>query len=104
MRWIAITDEPIDPIALQRWIGDPAHGAQVSFYGVVRNHNQGREVLGVSYDVYEALALNVFNEICAAADDKWGPLRVALLHRRGRLGIGDISVAILVSSPHRDES
>lgn len=103
--WLGILDDKLPAESLLRWVGDPAHGAQVSFFGVIRNHNLGRPVLAVSYDVYEDLALNLFGELVRAARDRWGAsLRVAILHRRGRLEIGDLAVAIVVSCPHRDEA
>jgi molybdopterin synthase catalytic subunit len=103
--WIAITAEPLDPLALWRWLAEPSHGAQVSFFGVIRNHNQGREALAVSYDIYEPLAEQVFRDLCQTARERFGEgLRIVLQHRRGRLRIGEISVAIVVGSPHRDEA
>lgn len=103
--WLAISDEPLHAEPILRWLVSPEHGAQVSFFGVIRNHNQGRDVLGVSYDVFEPLALQGFGELARVARDKWGAgLRIAVLHRRGRLAIGDIAVAIVVGSPHRDEA
>ena len=83
----------------------PSHGAQCIFSGMVRNHNQGKKVLGVSYDAFDPLTLKSFQEICAEAGQKWGEdLHIHLWHRKGRLNIGELSVAIVVSSRHRDES
>jgi molybdopterin synthase catalytic subunit len=103
--WTGITDQALDPEACRRWLADPSHGAQLSFFGVIRNHNQGRAAIAVSYDVYEPLANQIFNDLCRTACDRWGsPLRIVLLHRSGRLSIGEVSVAIAVGSPHRDEA
>lgn len=82
-----------------------SHGAQCIFSGMVRDHNQGKKVLGVSYDAFDPLTLKTFQTICEEAQLKWGKdLHIYLWHRKGRLAIGEISVAIVVSSRHRDES
>ena len=84
---------------------DFAHGAQATFIGKVRNHNQGQKVLGVSYDAFAPLAEQVFLEISHAAKKQWGQdLCIKVWHRVGRLDVGDLSIAIVVSSRHRDES
>ncbi len=82
----------------------PAHGAVTTFVGVVRNLNQGRKVLGVSYDAFAPLCLTTFRDICEKAQLKWGPLKIYCWHYKGRLDVGGISVILAVSSPHRDES
>lgn len=80
-------------------------GAQVIFCGVVRNLNEGRQVLAVTYDAHRALAEKTFREIAEEARALWGAdLRVLVAHRTGRLAVGDVSVLIGVASPHRDEA
>lgn len=75
------------------------------FVGRVRNHNLGRAVNAVSYDAFDALACNVFRELCAEAIAKFDKrLRCYIEHHKGRLEIGGISVVIAAGSPHRDES
>jgi len=102
---VQITNQKIPLEQLLAKDVDHSHGAQVVFTGMVRNHNQGKKVLGVSYDAFAPLTLNVFREICAEAQQKWGEdLNLQIWHRTGRLDIGDVSVAIVVSSRHRDES
>ena len=83
----------------------PAHGAQLIFQGLVRNHNQGKPVLGVSYDVHPVLAAAAFQEIAQEAVAKWGEdLSIQVIHRSGRLNVGECSLVLIVSSKHRDES
>jgi molybdopterin synthase catalytic subunit len=83
----------------------PEHGAQIIFTGIVRNHNQGKKVMGVSYDAHPVLAKKVFQEISEEALEKWGhDLSVRIIHRAGRLAVGEVSLVIVVSSRHRDES
>ncbi len=80
-------------------------GAQVVFWGVVREHNQGRPVLAVTYDAHAPLAEKTFREIGEEACTRWGEdLRVVILHRTGRLEVGEASVVIGVASAHRDEA
>lgn len=102
---VGITEEPISVDGVRGMIGCGSCGAEVLFFGVVRNSNDGRSVTAVSYDAFKPLAESVFSEICAEVLVKWGQsLRVALFHRIGRLVVGEISVAIAVGSPHRAEA
>ncbi len=81
------------------------NGALNMFIGKVRNHNMGKAVNAVSYDVFAPLACNVFQEICAEATAQFGDrLRLYIEHYKGKLEIGGISIIIAVGSPHRDES
>ena len=73
------------------------------FVGVVRDHNDGRAVSGVDYEAYEEMAEKVLLEIATEVSDEFGTDRVAVVHRVGALTIGEASVAIAVSSPHRAE-
>lgn len=82
----------------------PQCGAEVWFYGRVRNHNFGRQVLSVEYDAFGPLCENVFREI-AEESQRWSKGgAITIIHRHGLLEIGEISVAIGVSTPHRDEA
>lgn len=84
---------------------DYGHGAQNFFFGSVRDQNAGKKVTAVSYDAFEPLAEKVLQEISHEAQLKWGnALKISIVHRTGKLFIGEISVAIGVSSMHRDES
>ena len=74
------------------------------FTGVVRNHNQGRAVGGVRYDAYEEMATQVLTQIVEEATRLVGSDHIAVVHRVGELTVGDVSVAIAVSSPHRAEA
>jgi molybdopterin synthase catalytic subunit len=94
--------EPIDlaPLAA-RTAGD---GAVALFVGVVRNENRGREVLRLEYEAYEDMALPLMQEIAAETARRFPVTDVRLVHRLGRLEIGEASVAVAVSSPHRGEA
>jgi molybdopterin synthase catalytic subunit len=94
--------EPIDVAALAATT--PADGALCLFVGVVRNENQGRPVLRLEYEAYEEMALPLLEEIAAETARRFPVTDVRLVHRLGRLEIGEASVAVAVSSPHRAEA
>lgn len=97
--------EPINPSTALAFVADDAHGAADLFLGTVRNHNMGKPVKGISYDVFDELALNVFNELATEARATWGnDLNIYIEHFKGRQDIGGVSILIAVSSRHRDES
>jgi molybdopterin synthase catalytic subunit len=102
--WVVLTDEALPVDALHAWAATPRAGAVVCFLGVVRDHAEGREgVRAMTYEAYAEPARRVMGEIVAEARRRWPDLeRVALLHRVGELTLSDPSVAVAVSSPHRD--
>lgn len=100
----ALVQDPIDPAEVLARVGSDEDGAALLFVGVVRNHADGRPVSGMRYDSYEAMAQDVLAEIAGEAAAILGADRLAVVHRTGDLDIGEVSVAIAVSSPHRDES
>jgi molybdopterin synthase catalytic subunit len=105
LRWTEISGQEIDLLSLTNKIGHPENGAQVIFTGTVRSKNDGKKVITVSYDVHESLALKCFDEICEeAARLSSGPLQMMVVHRKGVLKVGEISIFIGVSSPHRAEA
>ncbi len=85
-------------------MGSDEDGASLLFTGVVRNHNQGRTVGGVRYDAYEEMAARVLSQIVEEAVQLVGTDRIVAVHRVGELTVGEVSVAIAVSSPHRAEA
>jgi molybdopterin synthase catalytic subunit len=100
----AIVHHPIRNEDVLAHVGAEQDGATVLFLGVVRDHADGRPVTGMTYEAYEEMAEPVLREIALEAAQRVGSDRVAVVHRVGDLGIGDVSVAIAVSSPHRAES
>jgi MoaD family protein len=79
----------------------PEEGAVVVFYGIVRNQSGGRKTLFLEYEAYEPMALRKMQEIGAEVKKKFPVDRLAMVHRLGRLEIGETSVLIAVSSAHR---
>jgi molybdopterin synthase catalytic subunit len=96
-----LTREPIDHAALVVHVRAAEDGAVVAFDGCVRNHSHGRRTLYLDYEAYESMALAKIREIAAAIHEKFDIHRVAIAHRLGRLQIGETSVFIAVSAPHR---
>jgi molybdopterin synthase catalytic subunit len=99
-----ITSEPIDTGEVLGMVGAAEDGAVLLFLGVVRNHNEGRGVVGIRYDAYAAMAEKVLADIAGEAAVRLGTDRIAVVHRIGELGVGETSTAIAVSSPHRAEA
>lgn len=96
--------EPIDTAALLAECPSPEDGAALLFVGIVRNHNDGRPVGHLSYDSYTEMAERVLEEIVGEAESRWSVGGIAVVHRIGRLEIGEASVAIAVAAPHRGEA
>ena len=96
-----ISDQPLDIQTLHDLVRQPSAGAVALFVGVVRDTNLGRAVDHLEYDAYPAMAAKVMRRIADEARDRWEITAVAIHHRTGRLEIGEASVAIAVSSPHR---
>jgi len=84
--------------------GEAGHGAVVTFIGTVRGETAGRRVLWLEYEAYDALALKAFQSILDEARQHWPAARVAFRHRTGRVELGEASVIIAASSPHRAEA
>ena len=92
------------PIQIERLINQlqqPEDGAVVVFDGIVRNHSQGRKTLYLEYEGYEPMALKKMKEIEESARNRWPVNRIGIVHRLGRLEIGEASVVIVVTSAHR---
>jgi molybdopterin converting factor subunit 1 len=96
-----ITRERIDSGATLDLIKRPEDGAAVLFEGVVRNHSRGRRTIFLEYEAYEAMALKEIKSLIAAALQKFQVRDVIILHRLGRLEVGETSILIVVASAHR---
>lgn len=101
---VEITAEPLDPAEALAFVGDPGAGGTCLFVGTVRDRSDAGAVTGLRYEAWEDLALRRLRELGAELLDRW-PLRtVALLHRTGDLAIGEVSVVVACSAPHRVEA
>jgi molybdopterin synthase catalytic subunit len=99
-----ITEKPIDLDALVARVRDDAAGAIATFLGTTRATNRGRAVLKLEYEAYPEMAVAEFEKIAAEAARRWEITRVAIVHRTGVVPLGEASVGIAVSAPHRRES
>lgn len=99
-----ITRDPIDADSVLPGLAGTSDGAILLFLGVVRDHNDGREVDHLEYDSYAEMAGRVLAEIVAEARSRWDTGEIRAVHRTGRLAIGEASVAIAVATPHREEA
>jgi molybdopterin converting factor subunit 1 len=99
-----VTAKPLDPQRLVDHVRQDESGAVAVFVGVVRNNNLGRRVLYLEYDAYPEMATQVMRQIAEEAMERWPLTDVAMQHRTGRLEIGEASLLIAVSSPHRREA
>ena len=101
---IAIVKRPIDPQALVAEVARTANGATILFLGTVRDVNDGRAVSGIEYASYESMAARELDAIAREASARFGTDDIVVEHRIGRLGLGEVSVAIAVAHPHRAEA
>lgn len=98
---IRLTDQPIEVQALLDQVRSPLAGAVVLFVGTARELTAGRRTESLDYECYPAMAEKKLAELEAQARDRWPLVGCAIVHRLGRLEIGDASVAIAVASAHR---
>lgn len=99
-----LTDEAIDPQALVRRVMRPSDGAYVLFEGIVRDHHAGRAVESIFYDCYRPMAEKELERIVREVEARHPAVAIAVVHRLGLLQVGDSSIAIVCSSPHRADS
>ena len=99
-----LTDGPIDIDALIADVADERGGAIATFLGTTRLRSRGRNVLHLEYEAYEGMAEQVMEEIASGLLARYDLCSVAIIHRIGRVGIGQTSVAIAVSAPHRADA
>ena len=99
-----VTKSFIDPGKVLSSVRDPSAGGTVMFLGTIRNRSEGRQVTGLEYEVYKEMAERKMLEIEKKVRAKWPVNRMAMVHRYGRLKVGEVSVAVAVSSEHRAEA
>jgi molybdopterin synthase catalytic subunit len=103
--WIEVTSAPLSGAAIAESVAEPGAGAVALFSGVVRDQTGGRRVKFLEYEAHAPMAVAKMREIAAAIRARWpATLRVSMVHRIGRLEIGESSIMIAVSSPHRREA
>ena len=98
---VALTRETIDRDALVRQLQQPGDGAVVVFDGVVRDNTRGRRTLFLDYEAYEDMAVAQMDKLAREAAGRFPIDRIGVVHRLGRLEIGESSIVIVVTSAHR---
>jgi len=106
MMWIEVVEGSLAAVDAMAWASADDCGAVVTFCGTVRNHSDGRsDVTKLEYEAYAGAAERRLRDVAVAAKARWSEVRrVALLHRVGELGVGEVAVVVVVSAPHRDEA
>jgi MoaE-MoaD fusion protein len=99
-----LSREPLDLHAVAAEVADDRAGAIATFIGTVRAESRGRTVLHLEYEAYEGMAEEVMEQIAAELGRRYDVCAIAIHHRTGRVGIGETSVAIAVSAPHRQDA
>jgi len=101
---IAIIEEPINTQAVIEAVQADGAGAINVFIGTVRNQTQAKPVTKLDFEAYDSMAVKKMQEIADQAAARWPIQKVAIVHRKGSLQIGEAAVVIAVSTPHRKAS
>jgi molybdopterin synthase catalytic subunit len=101
---VLVTPEPLSVDAALAAVADPGAGGTCVFVGTVRDRSDQGEVTGLTYEAWDDLAVHRLIEIAEELLRTWQLRRVALLHRTGELAVGEASVVVAVSAPHRAEA
>lgn len=102
---VSIVNAPISTKECEARVSSPQAGAIASFLGVTRDHHNNKAVLKLEYECYESMALSEMKKICQEIRSKWPSIiKICLIHRIGTVPIGEASVAVYASSPHRADA
>ena len=104
--WLEIHSDPIDPAAAIRFASNPDAGGIDIFLGTTRTQTgEGdRTLMALDYEAYTFMALSQFEKMAEEARRKWPVIKIVILHRTGRVAVGEPSVVVAVSTPHRAEA
>ena len=99
-----IVQDILDARKATQTVATEKDGAVVTFAGIVRGNNRGKKVLFLEYEAYPDMAIKMMKRIGDEIQKTWGLTSVAMQHRVGRLNVGETSIVIVVSAPHRDDA
>jgi MoaE-MoaD fusion protein len=99
-----LTTEPLDARRLEAAVARAGAGAICTFTGIVRDSSRGEQVTHLEYEAYAGMAEEQMRSIAGEIAERWPEARVAMAHRTGRMEVGEASVVITASSPHREEA
>ncbi|WP_282936969.1 molybdenum cofactor biosynthesis protein MoaE [Paenibacillus sp. RC67] len=102
LQLVEITYDPISIETVTAKVLHPDHGAALTFTGTTREWTHGKKTCLLEYSAYEPMALKTMKQITAEIHEQWNGTLCAITHRLGKVDIGEISVVIAVSSPHRE--
>ena len=102
--WFQVTSEPLDGERLMEAVRRDESGAVVLFSGVARDHSEGRRVRALEYEAYPSMAEKKLREVADEVRARWPITGIGVLHRTGRLAIGETSLLVAVSAAHRREA
>lgn len=102
--WFQVTSEALDPQRLVDSVRKDESGAVALFHGVARNNSEGRRVHALEYDAYPTLAEKKLREVGDEVRARWPVTGIGILHRTGRIAIGETSLLVAVSAAHRREA
>jgi molybdopterin synthase catalytic subunit len=103
-RLAALTAADIDPRAVEALVARPGAGAVVTFLGVTRDHTEGRAIDWLEYEAFDEMAVPALQALVDGVAERWAGATAAVVHRTGRVDIGQASVVIAVAAPHRAEA
>jgi len=101
---IGMQSEPIDYTALTEAVRSPQCGAVCLFLGTVREMTEGKRTVALTYEAHETLAARIMEQVESETRSRWPVHDIMLVHRTGHLTLGEISVAVAVSCPHRHQA
>lgn len=101
---LSIVHDRIDVAAVRAAVDLPSFGAVLLFEGVARDHHEGRRVVHLEYEAYVPMAEAELQKIASEVASRWPEVRLAVVHRTGKVEIGEPSVVIAVGAPHRAEA
>lgn len=99
-----VQSDNIDPRSVEHVVEGPGVGGIVTFSGTVRDQARGKTVIGLDYEAYEPVAEKMLSRIGDEVCERWGVDRIAIVHRTGRLNVGEVSVVIAAAAAHRGEA
>lgn len=101
---VRVSGEPIGAEEAVAFVADPGAGGTCVFLGTVRDSSRDGEVTGLTYEAWDELAMRRLEELGTEMLERWPLRKVALLHRSGELAVGEVSVVVACSAPHRAEA
>ena len=101
---VRVTADPLSVDEALAAVADPGAGGTCVFMGTVRDHSEAGDVTGLRYEAWEELAVRRLQELADELADRWPLKKVAILHRTGDLSVGEASVVIACSAPHRADA